>query len=296
MRSLEPTPWSVFQPILTSSYQGWGTGGLDRDVREMARLVHYVREYKSTESSSSSSSSSPAKIVLMGHSTGSQDVLHYLSCGNSPADELERRTAIDGAILQAPVSDRQAIQLILKSGFGDTSAGELRAIYARLEALAKASAAQQGQKDDDTATTILPVALTSKLGYPAGTAVSARRFLSLVSPDSPDSPGQDDMFSSDLPDARLAETFGMIEARGLLKQGKLLVLMSGADQSVPAHVDKDDVLRRWRLATDVDGNECWDVQNSGVVAGASHALSNDDQAGPRQDLSERVARFLTALA
>lgn len=37
------------------------------------------------------------KIVIMGHSTGSQDVIHYLL----------NRTGVDGGIMQAPVSDRE---------------------------------------------------------------------------------------------------------------------------------------------------------------------------------------------
>jgi hypothetical protein len=43
-------------------------------------------------------------IVLMGHSTGSQDVAHYLSTLSSPA--------VVGGIMQAPVSDREYFTMI----------------------------------------------------------------------------------------------------------------------------------------------------------------------------------------
>jgi hypothetical protein len=43
------------------------------------------------------------KVVFMGHSTGSQDVIHYLT---SPSD-LTSRPGVEGGIMQAPASDRE---------------------------------------------------------------------------------------------------------------------------------------------------------------------------------------------
>lgn len=40
-------------------------------------------------------------VVIMGHSTGSQDVIHYLS--HNPTS----RARVDGGIMQAPASDRE---------------------------------------------------------------------------------------------------------------------------------------------------------------------------------------------
>lgn len=40
-------------------------------------------------------------VVVMGHSTGSQDVIHYLS--HNPAS----RASVQGGIMQAPASDRE---------------------------------------------------------------------------------------------------------------------------------------------------------------------------------------------
>lgn len=74
-----------------------------------------------------------------------------------------------------------------------------------------------------------------------------------------------------------------------------MVLFSGADQSVPAWVDKDTLLSRWRNATDHNGEAAiWD-ENSGIIPNASHALSNDDQAEPRNFLVNKVLGYLSAL-
>ena len=52
------------------------------------------------------------KIVLMGHSTGSQVVIHYLSKSpsslpNAPTIDTLHLPRVDGGIMQAPVSDRE---------------------------------------------------------------------------------------------------------------------------------------------------------------------------------------------
>lgn len=234
----------------------------------------------------------------MGHSTGSQCVTHYLSRPNphtshpifDPELSHIKRVAIDGAIMQAPVSDREAMQLVLEGGIGHNSPNKCRAVYEKMIAIAK-EAARHDQTFDD----LLPLSLTSQI-YPANTPISCRRFLSLVSPGSPQSPSEDDLFSSDLGDEQLAKTFGMIRKQGLLRD-KLMVLYSGADQSVPDWVDKDKLLSRWRNATDHDGQaQIWDQEFTTIIPGASHALSNDDQAGPRMILVEKVLAFLSRLA
>lgn len=288
VHALQPTEWSLFTLNLTSSYQSWGLGHLDRDTNEIAQCVQYIKEYKMDKFGD-------GKIVLMGHSTGSQCVLHYLYRPNphtsiprfDPTIEHIKRPETDGVIMQAPVSDREAIGWVLHEGIGGKSPTEVREIYENVETMARKHV-RQGESFD----TLLPLSMTSQIGYPANTPISCRRFLSLVSPDSPQSPHEDDLFSSDLSGEQLRRTFGMIKERGLLKS-KLMVLISGADQSIPDWVDKERSLTRWRSATDHNGhNLIWDQVRSGVIPGASHALSNDDQAGPRKDLAERVMGYL----
>ncbi|KIV99315.1 uncharacterized protein PV09_08976 [Verruconis gallopava] len=292
IHALNPTEWSVFTLNLTSSYQSWGLGHLDRDTDELARCVQYVKDYKTTKYGA-------GRIVIMGHSTGSQDVLHYLSKPNpltsrpsfDPGLHHVKRLAVDGAIMQAAVSDREVIKLLLelKDGWGDKTQDEMKELYNKLVALSKE--AQESGKPGDV---LLPLALTNCI-YPMNTPLTCRRFLSLVSPSSPQTPSEDDLFSSDISDEQLEETFGMIKERGLLT-GKLLVLSSGADQSVPEWVDKKKLLSRWKTATNHgDKYDIWDEEHSGIIPGASHALSNDDQAECRKDLCRRVLGFLQLL-
>ncbi|PWY86824.1 putative siderophore biosynthesis lipase/esterase [Aspergillus heteromorphus CBS 117.55] len=287
VRALQKTEWSLFSLNLTSSYQSWGLGHLDRDTDEIAQCIRYIKDYKTEKYGN-------GKIVLMGHSTGSQCVMHYLYRPNphtsvpafDPWLEHVKRLPLDGAIMQAPVSDREAILWVLKMGIGGKTGSECREVYEKVEALAK-----EAIKHDKKYDTILPISLTSQIGYPGNTPLSARRFLSLVSPDSPQSPGEDDLFSSDLSDEQLGKTFGMIKQHGLLKH-KLMVLYSGADQSVPDWVDKEKLLARWKNAANHNGeDQVWD-QESAIIPNASHALSNDDQAEPRKFLVEKVLGYL----
>ncbi|RAK98775.1 putative siderophore biosynthesis lipase/esterase [Aspergillus ibericus CBS 121593] len=296
--ALKTTPWSLFTLNLTSSYQSWGLGHLDRDTDEIAQCIRYIQEYKKEKYGASTADA--GKIVLMGHSTGSQCVMHYLSRPNphtsqpafDPYLEHVVRLPLDGAIMQAPVSDREAIQWVLEHGMGGKSGEECRGVYEKIVAMAKAAEKDAGE-NGKAFDTMLPIELTS-FAYPANTPLSARRLLSLVSPESPGQPGEDDMFSSDLGEGQLEKTFGQVGKGGLLK-GKLMVLYSGKDQSVPDWVDKEALLRKWQGITNkgsVDGKEIWDAEHTAVIPNASHALSNDDQAEPRRFLVEKVMGYL----
>ncbi|EER44988.1 dolichol-phosphate mannosyltransferase [Histoplasma capsulatum H143] len=277
--ALEAEKWSVFSVELTSSYKGWGLSNLDSDVDEIGKCVEYVKGYKSA------SEQEPGKIVIMGHSTGSQDVLHYLYSQNPGPEATTPRPPVDGAIMQAPVSDREAILNIVKSGNDQDTPAELTQIYNNLISMAK-SEKTLGGKD-----VILPIWMVGKVYIP-DTAVSATRFLSLASPDSPEAPGEDDLFSSDLTDARLQETFGMISSKGLLKKS-LLVMPGGDDEYVAPWIDKEKLLERWKAATTKDSKNphIWST-DSAIIVGAKHSPSGPNQAQPRKDLVSRVKAFL----
>ncbi|KAL4975323.1 hypothetical protein BDW66DRAFT_137872 [Aspergillus desertorum] len=298
--ALEDTQWSVFSPVISSSYGGWGTSGLGKDIDEMARCVEYIRQYKT----GSNMGETQRKIVIMGHSTGSQDVLTYISSPNprktQPGLDPRHghghkrmpplRPGVDGAIMQAPVSDRQAIQTVLNEGNERHSAEYMRKVVNDAITYAK----NHTYEDYDSLDTIIPLPITAAIGYPASTAVSSRRFLSLTSPDSPASPAEDDLFSSDLSDERLQKTFGMVRHRGVLKGERgLLVLYSGRDPSVPAFVDKDGLLKRWRSATDGEAKREYWHDESGIIPGATHTLEGPGQIEQRKELVRRVGVFLT---
>jgi hypothetical protein len=282
--ALEDTDWSVFSTLLSSSYNGFGVGSLDRDVEEIGQCVRFIRGLKADRIPGAPSKN--GKIVVMGHSTGSQDVLHYIHASNPlPKTEIDlglqymHRPELDGAIMQAPVSDREAVLAILKSAKDP----QARVAYDQL-----VSSARKEPWTVDQFESILPMNMTAKLGLPGDAPLSARRFLSLASPDSPEKPSQDDLFSSDLSDQRHQETFGQIANRGIL-QSSLLVLYSGSDEYCPPWVDKENLMQRWQRATEAGGAK-WDA-NSGVVPGASHNVKNEGQ----KDLIDRVSRYLKSL-
>ncbi|CAL5874853.1 uncharacterized protein PFLUO_LOCUS9155 [Penicillium psychrofluorescens] len=287
VQALDPTEWTVFAIVLSSYYGGWGMGRLGKDIDEIAQCVQYIRDYKTRQFGK-------GKVVVMGHSTGSQDVMQYISATNPrprhPVFDREwipiLRPDIDGAIMQAPVSDREAILWVLHCGTERDSPETMRQIYDK----AVEDARNATYEDHDSVDTIVPVSVTARIGYPPTAAVSSRRFLSLASPDSPEKPEEDDLFSSDLSDEQLGHTFGAVGSRGVLKQ-KLMVLYSGRDQSVPPWVDKEALLRRWQAVIDAGKQEFWSP-HSMIILGASHALSDPDQAEPRRILVERVTGFL----
>lgn len=290
--ALEPTEWSLFSFILSSSYDQWGFGRLGQDIEDIAECVNYITNYKKKEISSQTAQN--PKVVIMGHSTGSQDVLYYLYSPNPlPEDPVYdkglrhiERPAVDGAIMQAPVSDREGIMNGLTDENGKFHNAVAQGTYTQLVHMAQTCTYSEHNAHD----VFLPVSMTVTLGFPP-VPVTARRFLSLIGPNGPSDPGEDDFFSSDLTDKRLDETFGMIETRDLLRT-KLLVLYSGSDEHVPKHMDKVKLLQRWEAATDKSYRKVWDDKHSGIVPGASHNLGGDGEGEARRDLVERVKAYL----
>lgn len=239
--------------------------------------MRFVRDHKTAQCGAG------GKVVVMGHSTGSQDVLHYLHSPNPfPHDDtFEKglqhltRPQVDGAIMQAPVSDREAVLNTMK---GDN---EARGAYDQLVDFARRQPFTGGKCES-----ILPPHLVKMVGLADDVPVSSRRFLSLVSPESPERPADDDLFSSDLGDQRLRETFGAVGDRGLLRSS-LLVLYSGSDDFAPAWIDKEHLMQRWKDAANEGGRNRWN-ENSGVILGASHNVKDQGQ----EDLVARVTRYL----
>ncbi|KAL4772182.1 hypothetical protein BDW60DRAFT_44764 [Aspergillus nidulans var. acristatus] len=270
-KALEPTEWSLFHLHLSSSYGGWGIGSLDRDVEEIGQCIDYVRNLKQKTTSG-------AKVVIMGHSTGSQDVLHYLYSANPlprnpDVDGVHSltRPAVDGAIMQAPVSDREALLQCAKES------PEAREAYEKLITFTR----------EQPARAICPIELSGLVGLDPVTPVSARRFWSLASPESPEKPSEDDLFSSDLTDERLCETFGRIAERGLLRT-TLVALYSGSDEYCPNWVDKEALLERWKRATDAGREKKWDDETSGIIPEATHNVRDEGQAW----MIERILNYL----
>ncbi|KAK4283635.1 hypothetical protein QN277_000564 [Acacia crassicarpa] len=88
--ALDREKWSLVQFLMSSSYSGYGTSSLQQDAKELDQLINYLINKEDSEG-----------VVLLGHSTGCQDIVHYM--GTNAACSR----AVRAAILQAPVSDRE---------------------------------------------------------------------------------------------------------------------------------------------------------------------------------------------
>ena len=244
-----PSSWALMEPILSSSYRQFGIASLGQDVAEIAQLVEYLHNVHPE-----------GKVVLLGHSTGSQQVMHYSIHPGS-------RPTIDGVIFQASVSDREALAGLLSSDD-----------YHATCAIAQ-SYISEGRGED-----ILPFMVTSSFFQTA--PLSARRWISLASP-GPNHEGEDDYFSSDFDDERLSKIFGK-----LAKTDRRISFLYGeSDQYVPSTIDKSTLVEKWHEHVRRGGGII--DKGSGIVQGASHTLKEGGE--PLGDLVGRVIGFLDRL-
>lgn len=177
----------------------------------------------------------------------------------------EEREEVEGAILQAGVSDREAAESMF-------CPEDLK----KSNELAKKMVAE-GKGED-----VLPMENTAAF---FGTPVCARRWLSLSSPEHD---GEDDMFSSDLSDEQFGKTFGALKGKA-----KLCILYSGNDEYVPAKVDKAALVKRWIGIVKSTGGDV-DEEHSGIIEKATH----DYKEAPKEayeELTRRVLGFLEGL-
>ena len=239
-----PHGWSLAQVQLLSSLNGWGAGSLQRDVKDIAQCVAYFRRIKGDH----------GKIVIMGHSTGCQDVMEYVT-----GKGHDQRPQIDGAILQAPVSDREGLSDIMTTE-------ALSKIIDTAEAYVK-----EGREGDT-----LPASISGS--YLGRLPISAYRWLSLLKEG-----GNDDYFSSDLSDEKLEATFGAFPP-----STPLLILFSGSDEHVPKSVDVATLMKRWSGIVNKSNGSLSSA--SGIINGAHHNLDQDGE-DVVQDLIGRVVTF-----
>ncbi|XP_047322226.1 UPF0613 protein PB24D3.06c-like [Impatiens glandulifera] len=97
--SLENEKWSLVQFLLSSSYTGYGTSSLKQDAMELDQLINYLINNEESEG-----------VVLLGHSTGCQDIVHYMRTNAACS------RAVRAVILQAPVSDREYRSTLPQAG------------------------------------------------------------------------------------------------------------------------------------------------------------------------------------
>lgn len=76
--------WSLCQLHMRSSYMGFGTGGMRRDFDDISAAITYLL------------SAGKRRIVLMGHSTGSQNTIYYVL---NQLSHAYSSPAVDGVIV-----------------------------------------------------------------------------------------------------------------------------------------------------------------------------------------------------
>jgi pimeloyl-ACP methyl ester carboxylesterase len=88
--------WSLVQPILSSSYLGFGHGDLNRDTQEFAQLLVYLKTHHHAQT-----------VAMIGHSTGCQNSIHFLKHAPDHDHHEDLTALLRIVVLQAPVSDRE---------------------------------------------------------------------------------------------------------------------------------------------------------------------------------------------
>lgn len=96
----EQLGFSLIQVMLTSSHMGYGISSLQEDVKELDILFTFLREERAK-----------ARLFFIGHSTGCQDAISFASHGRN-------RAAVQGIVLQGPVSDREFMMSSLDEMYG----------------------------------------------------------------------------------------------------------------------------------------------------------------------------------
>jgi pimeloyl-ACP methyl ester carboxylesterase len=84
--------WSLVQPLISSSFLGFGHGSLERDTNELESLIDCLRKERHAK-----------HVAIVGHSTGCQNAIHFMR----HAKNQELRDMVKMIALQAPVSDRE---------------------------------------------------------------------------------------------------------------------------------------------------------------------------------------------
>jgi pimeloyl-ACP methyl ester carboxylesterase len=202
---------------LSSSYTGFGHGSLDRDVAELDELMEFLSLHRGAENT-----------ALIGHSTGAQDIVHYLKNGNPAHVSTIRLVA-----LQAPVSDRESSTIC--HGCHDTPTDHLEDLRKHIHL---AQQMVESKREDE---------MMPRCAFWA--PITASRYLALHEKD-----GMDDYFSSDIDDGELKRRLQHIGEQKSLHY--VLVAFSGSDEYVPSCTGDSEklLLRLCQSMTSDDAN------------------------------------------
>lgn len=219
--------WSLVQPILSSSYTGFGHGSLQRDCDELQELMNFLIEHRNA-----------SDFCLVGHSTGSQDVVYFLE---NASPELCERVRVVG--LQAPVSDRE--DAASREGFSEN--------------LHHATDLVESGKGNE---------MMPRKAFWA--PITAQRYVDLNARG-----GTDDYFSSDYSDDELKSR---LQHLGSYCDLKVLVSQGGANEYIPSHVDIPLLTSRLVTAMNSKCDPAKPVAQKLYLPTGNHNLSSDQKA------------------
>ncbi|WFD07618.1 hypothetical protein MVES1_002986 [Malassezia vespertilionis] len=258
--ALEKLEYSLVQPVKGSDLGGFGLSSLEGDAQELAAMVEHLLVRRENQAT--------GKIVLMGHSTGCQDVVAFLSKDRSQFQNGEgKQLVVHGGILQAPVSDREyftasSSSTPLRDSEKLIGEGKSDALLPRSDAVTKPRSIH-GRGPGNADAVLKP-------------AYTAYRFHSLNGKG-----GDDDYFSSDLTDDQIRSAL-----QPALSRAPLLMLMGENDEYVPPSVDKVQLVKRW---SDVLQS---DPVHTMFIPCANHKV---DDEGAQENVCEAVLYFLGTL-
>lgn len=258
---LDRRGWALVQPVLSSAYSQYGRGSLSRDAEEVAELFSFLERNRGNV----------CNFAIVGHSTGCQDAVTLLERG-----PVAVRRRLRAAVLQAPVSDREAHSL----------EGDDGGVLSTAESMV---AAGDGHK------------LIHDFLHYGFVPMTASRYVSLFGRGGPD-----DMFSSDHSDDYLAARLGHMGTRGQ-RSGRpampelnldaiepvpdhpglrTLFVHSGGDEYVPKTVDVSALSNRFVTAAGGAENGAEAL----IIDRATHNLAEPPPAAP--EFVKRVGTVL----
>eukprot|EP00535_Pseudo-nitzschia_heimii_P011410 CAMPEP_0197198236 /NCGR_PEP_ID=MMETSP1423-20130617/33269_1 /TAXON_ID=476441 /ORGANISM="Pseudo-nitzschia heimii, Strain UNC1101" /LENGTH=357 /DNA_ID=CAMNT_0042652067 /DNA_START=80 /DNA_END=1152 /DNA_ORIENTATION=+ len=271
--------WSLVQPVLSSSYLGFGSGSLDRDVAELDELIGYLKEHRNGRS-----------FAIVGHSTGCQDAVHFLKRSN-------RVDLVEVVALQAPVSDREGSELehgfagkleVARNLVGEGKGEEMlpRSFHwAPITARRFVDLHAKGGTDDYFSSDYTDAELEDRLGHVGNVPASSSSLSS--------SSRRKVLVAFSGADQYVPEHVDKPPAHPSSRR-KVLVAFSGADQYVPEHVDKPRLTQRL-----VDAMNSGSDDDVAVVAESLYIDNGDHNLSTESDAKvfvDRVAELLEKAA
>eukprot|EP00929_Paragymnodinium_shiwhaense_P112048 TRINITY_DN80308_c0_g1_i1.p1 TRINITY_DN80308_c0_g1~~TRINITY_DN80308_c0_g1_i1.p1 ORF type:complete len:378 (-),score=64.08 TRINITY_DN80308_c0_g1_i1:35-1105(-) len=255
-KECEAAGWALVQPIISSSYAGYGTGSLTRDNEELESLVKFLRENKSAKA-----------CAIVGHSTGCQNAVYFMK--NS---QPENRMVLRFCGLQAPVSDREAAKT--EDNYEES-----------LKLLKTAEAMVADGRGEDI--------LMKHYGF---VPMTASRFASLLGKGGPDDMFSSDFQDEELRAIlQHMSTGGQQKLPGSEAHPGLCVLMASsmADEYVPKFVDRPLLAERLCAAMAHQGNPSDVVRLD--LEGANHNLAEPADGSAADAFAAKVGSLLAAI-